>query len=108
MRQFGQEHGVLTDLRIKKKGDNEMANQSHSSIQGDPFLYCGVCGALVRSSHLVAQRGLLRCTDFDCVDNLLVLQRSAIMKSVIQSGPDAPPAQILQEPKYEEIEDIII
>jgi hypothetical protein len=85
-----------------------MANQSHSAIQGDPFLYCQRCGALVRSSHLVAQRGLLLCTDFGCVDNLLIMQRSAIMKSVIQSGPDAPPAPILAEPKFEEIEDIII
>ena len=85
-----------------------MANQSHSAIQGDPFLYCSRCGALVRSSHLVPQLGLLLCTDFDCVDNLFIMQRSAIMKSIISSGPDAPPPQILRDPKYEEIEDIII
>lgn len=85
-----------------------MANQSHSAIQGDPFLYCQRCGALVRSSHLVPQLGLLLCTDFGCVDSLLVMQRSAIMKSMISDGPDAPPAPILREPKYEEVEDIII
>jgi hypothetical protein len=71
-------------------------------------LYCQRCGALVRASHLVPQLGLLLCTDFDCVDSLFVMQRSAIMKSMISDGPDAPPAPILREPKFEEIEDIII
>ena len=85
-----------------------MANQSHSAIQGDPWLYCQRCGSLVRSSHLVAQKGLLVCTDNGCVDSLLVEQRSAIMKTMISDGPDAPPAPILREPKFEEIEDIII
>lgn len=82
-----------------------MANQSHSAIQGDPFLYCGRCGALVRSSHLVAQKGGLVCVDFGCVDSLLVEMRSAIMRGMISDGPDAPPAPILREPKYEEVED---
>jgi hypothetical protein len=85
-----------------------MANQSHSAIQGDPWLYCSRCGALVRSSHLVPQLGLLLCTDNDCVDSLLVMQRNAIMKSAIADGPDAPPAPVLREPKFEEVEDIII
>ena len=85
-----------------------MANQSHSAIQGDPWLYCQRCGALVRASHLVLQLGLLLCTDFNCVDSLLVMQRSAIMKSMISDGPDAPPAPILREPKFEEVEDIEI
>ncbi len=85
-----------------------MANQSHSAIQGDPFLYCDRCGALVRSSHLVAQLGSLVCTDFGCVDDLYVLQRAAIMRGMISDGPDAPPAPILREPKYEEVEDIQI
>ena len=85
-----------------------MANQSHSAIQGDPFLFCSRCGALVRSSHLVPQLGLLLCTDFDCVDSLLVMQRSAIMKSAISDGPDAPPAPVLREPMFEEVEDIEI
>lgn len=85
-----------------------MANQSHSAIEGDPFLYCSRCGALVRSSHLVPQLGLLLCTDFDCVDNILVMQRTAIMRAMISSGPDAPPAEILRSPKYEEVEEIEI
>lgn len=85
-----------------------MPNQSHSGIKGDPWLYCQRCGALVRSSDLVPQLGLLVCTVYDCVDELLVLQRSAIMKTMISDGPDAPPAPILREPKFEEIEDIII
>jgi hypothetical protein len=85
-----------------------MANQSHSAIQGDPFLFCQRCGALVRSSHLVPQLGLLLCIDFGCVDSLLVMQRSQIMKSMISDGPDAPPAHILTDPKFEEIEDTII
>lgn len=85
-----------------------MGNQSHSAIEGDPWLYCERCGALVRASHIVPQLGLLLCTDFGCVDNLLVMQRSAIMKNQISDGPDAPSAPILREPKFEEVEDIII
>lgn len=85
-----------------------MSNQSHSGIRGDPWHYCVRCGALVRTSQLKPQKGLLVCTVYGCVDNLLVEERPTIIEQVLSSGPDAPPAKVLQEPSFENVDDYVI
>jgi hypothetical protein len=85
-----------------------MANQSHSGIIGDPWLRCQRCGVDTRQSRLVPQKGLLVCIDNGCVDDLLIEQRPTIIEQVLSSGPDAPPAEVLQEPTYEEVSDYTI
>lgn len=84
-----------------------MPNQSHSGIRGVPWLRCGRCGCDFPSDQLKPQKGLLLCIPYGCYDDLLVEERSSIIQQVLSSGPDAPPAMILTEPSYEEIDDII-
>lgn len=74
-----------------------MANQAHSGVRGDPFLYCGRCGTLQRQSALQWQLGLLVCSTNNCVDNLEINMRPSVIQQVLASGPDAPPAEVLQQ-----------
>lgn len=85
-----------------------MANQAHSGMIGIPWHRCQRCGTDQRTSDLKPQKGLLVCRTNDCVDNLLVEERSNMIQQVLSSGPDAPPAPILTEPSYEDIEEIIV
>lgn len=85
-----------------------MANQSHSGIHGDPWIYCQRCGTLQRASALKPQLGLLVCATNDCIDNLLVQQRPSYIEQVLATGPDAPPADILKRPSFENVDDYVI
>lgn len=85
-----------------------MPNQAHSGIIGVPWHRCSRCGTDQRTSDLKPQKGLLVCRTYDCVDNLLVEERSSMIQQVLSSGPDAPPAVVLQEPSYESIDEIIV
>ena len=79
-----------------------MANQSHSGIRGDPWLRCGRCGTDQRSSNLQWQLGLLVCRTNGCVDDLTIQQRPAVINAALASGPDAPPAEILNQSSISE------
>jgi hypothetical protein len=81
-------------------------NQAHSGWKGDPWHHCDRCGCDYHTSELKPQKGLLVCRN--CVDNLLVEERSSVIQQVLANRPDAPPAFVLQEPTFEEIEDLII
>lgn len=85
-----------------------MANQAHSGIQGDPWFRCQRCGTDQRTSNLKPQKGLLVCASNDCIDSLLVEERATMIEQVLASGPDAPPAQVLQEPSFEVVDDYVI
>lgn len=76
-----------------------MANPSHGGIRGDPYLYCQRCGTVQRSSNMQWQLGLLVCNrnGYGCVDDLEILVRPSIIQQVLASGPDAPPADVLQQ-----------
>lgn len=85
-----------------------MANQSHSGLYGDPWLYCQRCGTLQRQSALKPQLGLLVCSTNDCIDNLQILERPSYIQQVLASGPDAPPADALKRPSEETQDDYVI
>jgi hypothetical protein len=81
-------------------------NQAHSGWTGDPWHACQRCGRDWHTSDLKPQKGLLVCVD--CVDDLTVEERSNVIQQVLSTRPDAPPAPILEEPAWEDIEDIIV
>lgn len=85
-----------------------MANQSHSGLHGDPWIYCQRCGTLQRASALKPQLGLLVCSTNDCIDNLQILNRPSYIQQVLASGPDAPPAEVLKRPSMEKPDDYVI
>lgn len=85
-----------------------MPNQAHSGIQGVPWYHCQRCGCDFRTSDLKPQKGLLLCTQNGCYDDLLVEERSNMIQQVLSSGPDAPPAKLLEEPTFETIDDYIV
>lgn len=85
-----------------------MPNQAHSGIQGTPWFRCGRCGCDFRTSDLYPQKGLLLCKQNGCYDDLSVEMRDNIIQQVLSSGPDAPPARILEEPSFEVVDDYIV
>lgn len=83
-----------------------MPNQAHSGWTGDPWHACQRCGCDYHTSELKPQKGLLVC--HNCVDDLLVEERSSLIQQVLSNRPDAPPAFVLETPTWEDIEDIIL
>ncbi len=85
-----------------------MPNQSHSGIRGIPWYRCSRCGCDFQTSELQPQKGLLLCHQYGCYDNLLVEERDNMIQQVLQDGPDAPPARLLEEPTFENVDDYIV
>lgn len=79
-----------------------MPNPSGSGVTGDPWHECGVCGRWWRTSALTKQKGVLKCPDD--VDDLTVEQRERELRTILNSGPDAPLADILVDPTPADLE----